>query len=209
MMSRIITISREFGSGGRELGKRLAEELNVPCYDHEIIEMVAEHQGFAPEYVSQVSEKDIQVFYPSTIGNRFSLSHTAPNQSMKVVLAERDVIKRLAAQGNCVIVGRCADILLSDMAPLNIFVYADCASKLERCGKRAAAEENLSAREMQKKIKKVDKERAAYRALFTEDKWGNKESYHLCINTSGKEIKHLVPAIAMYAKAWFEEEEGK
>lgn len=209
MMSRIITISREFGSGGRELGKRLAEELNVPCYDHEIIEMVAEHQGFAPEYVSQVSEKDIQVFYPSTIGNRFSLSHTAPNQSMKVVLAERDVIKRLAAQGNCVIVGRCADILLSDMTPLNIFVYADCASKLERCGKRAATEETLSAREMQKKMKKIDKERAAYRALFTEDRWGNKESYHLCINTSGKEIKRLVPAIAVYAKAWFEEEESK
>ena len=208
-MSRIVTISREFGSGGRELGKRLAEELNVPCYDHEIIEMVAKHQGFAAEYVSQVSEKEIQIFYPSTIGNRFSLSHAAPNQSMQVVLAERNVIRRLATQGNCVIVGRCADILLSDMIPFNIFVYADGVSKLERCSKRAAEEENLSAREMQKRMKKIDKQRAAYRALFTEERWGNKESYHLCINTSGKEIKRLVPAIAVYAKAWFEEKESK
>lgn len=206
-MSSIITISREFGSGGRELGKRLAEELKVPCYDHEIIEMVAEHQGFAMEYVSQVSEKEIQAFYPATIGTRFSLPHTAPNQSMQVVLAEREVIRRLAAQGSCVIVGRCADILLKEMIPFNLFVYADRASKLERCSKRATAKENFSAREIQKKMKKIDKERAAYRALFTEDRWGNKESYHLCINTSGKEIKRLIPGIAAYAEAWFEEKE--
>lgn len=207
-MSNIITVSREFGSGGRELGKRLAEALNVPCYDHEIIEMVAKHQGFDPEYVSQVSEKEIQAFYPSTIGNRFSLSHTMPNQSMQVVLAEREVIKHFAAQGDCVIVGRCADVLLREKTPLNLFVYADMASKLERCAQRATAEEHFSAKEMQKKMKKIDKERAAYRALFTEDRWGSKESYHLCINTSGMEIKHLISAIAAYATAWFEEKKA-
>lgn len=204
-MSKVITISREFGSGGRELGKRLAEEMGVPCYDHEIVEMVAKRQGLNPEYVSGVSEKEIQVFYPTTIGNRFSMSHTAANQSMQVVLAERDVIKKLAGQGDCVIVGRCADILLKEKNPLNIFVYADNSSKLERCSQRAAAEEKFSAKEMQKKMKKIDKERASYRALFTEERWGNKESYHLCINTSGKEIKRLVPAIAAYAKVWFGE----
>lgn len=208
-MSRIITISREFGSGGRELGKRLADELNIPCYDHEIIEMVAKHNNLNSKYVSQFSEKDIRIFYPSTIGNRFSMSHIASNQPMQIVLAQRNVITHLAAQGDCVIVGRCADILLKDMTPFNIFVYADSASKLERCGKRATKDENFSAKEMQRKMKKIDKERAAYRALFTEEKWGNKESYHLCINTSEKEIKNLIPAIAEYAKLWFEEKECK
>ncbi|MCY7009274.1 cytidylate kinase-like family protein [Fusobacterium simiae] len=201
-MPKIITISREFGSGGRELGKRLAEELGIPCYDHEIIEIVAKQEGLNPEYVSKVSEK----FYPSTIGNRFSISYTSTNQSIQVLLAEREVIKKLASLKDCVIVGRCADVLLKEMKPFNIFVYADIASKLERCSKRATTEEKISAKEMEKKMKKIDKERASYRALFTENKWGNKEGYHLCINTSKKEIKQLIPGIVEYTKVWFKGE---
>ena len=204
-MPDIITISREFGSGGRELGKRLADELDVPCYDQEIIDMVAKQQGFNPQYVADISEKDVRAFYPSTIGNRFSMSHIVADQSMNVVLVEQEIIKKLAQKEGCIIVGRCADILLRDMNPLNIFVYADSASKLERCSQRAAAGEDFSAREMQRKMKKIDKERAAYRGLFTESPWGQKESYHLCVNTSGKEIKTLVPAIAAYVKRWFGE----
>lgn len=204
-MSKIITISREFGSGGRELGKRLADELGVPCYDHEIINMVAEQQGFNPQYVANISEKEVRVFYPTTIGNRFSLGHFAANQSMKVVLAENEIIKKLAQKEDCVIVGRCADLLLQNMNPFNIFVYADVVSKLERCSKRASKVEEFSPEEMQEKIRNIDKERANYRGLFTENTWGQKEYYHLCINTSGKDVKMLVPAIAMYSKLWFGE----
>lgn len=202
-MSNIITISREFGSGGRELGKRLAEYLNVPIYDHEIIEMVAHEQGLNPKYVSKVSESDIKSFYPTTIGNRFNISHAPAYQPMNTILAEQDLIKRLAEEGDCVIVGRGADILLREMHPFNIFVYADVAAKLERCSLRAKPDEKLTAKDLQKKMKKIDKDRAAFRALFTEEKWGHKESYHLCINTSGKEIKYFIPAIAEYSKIWF------
>ena len=85
---------------------------------------------------------------------------------------------------------------------MNIFVYADQHSKLERCKQRAEENKHFSEREMLKKIKQIDKERAAYRELFTENDWGRKESYHLCINTSGKEIKALIPAIAEYVKLW-------
>lgn len=158
---KIITISREFGSGGRELGKRLADVLGVPCYDHEIIDMVAEKHGFDKNYVSHISEKDIRMFYPSTIGTRF-------------------------------------------MNPLNMFVYADRPSKLQRCKDRADKNEHISEKEIFCRMKQIDKERAAYRKLFTDEKWGRKEFYHLCINTSGKKIKMLIPAVAAYVNAWFE-----
>lgn len=200
---KIITISREFGSGGRELGKRLSDYLGVPCYDHEIIDVVAEQHGYDKNYVSHISEKDIRVFYPSTIGHRFIGPNHAAQQSVKVTLAQHEIIRHLAARGDCVIVGRCADVVCRDMNPLNIFVYADKISKLARCQARAGEGEHLSEKEMLRKMKQIDRERAGYRELFTEEAWGHKESYHLCINTSGREIKTLVPAIGEYAKLWF------
>lgn len=91
------------------------------------------------------------------------------------------------------------------MNPLNIFVYADTLSKLARCQARASETEHFPEKEMLRKMKQIDKERSAYRQLFTEAAWGRKESYHLCVNTSGREIRSLVPAIGAYAKLWFEE----
>lgn len=200
---KIITISREFGSGGRELGKRLADTLGVPCYDHEIIEMVAERYGFDKNHVAHVSEKDIRVFYHTTIAHRLVTPHPIAQQSISITVAEHTLIKELAQQGDCVIVGRCADVICREMHPFNIFVYADKLSKLARCEERADKNERLSEKDLLRKMKQIDKERAAYWALFTEEDWGRKESYHLCVNTSGKEIKTLVPAIAEYAKLWF------
>ena len=202
---RIITISREFGSGGRELGKRLADALGIPCYDHEIIDMVAEKHGLNKNYVSHISEKDIRVFYPSTIGHRFLTYQSALQQPVKIAVAQQEMIRQLALQGDCVFVCPCADVLCKDLNPLNMFVYADRLSKLKRCETRADESECLSEKELLRKMKQIDKERAAYRELFTEEKWGRKEHYHLCINTSGKEIKTLVPAIAAYVNIWFEQ----
>lgn len=200
---KIITISREFGSGGREVGKRLADALGIPCYDHEIIDMVAEKHGFNKEYVAHISEKDIRIFYPRTIAHRLIIPHPATHQPMKIVAAEHELIRQLAAESDCVVVGRCADIVCRDMHPFNIFVYADRASKLQRCRERATINEHFSEKEMLRRMKQIDKERAAYRNLFIEDDWGNKEPYHLCINTSRMNIKALIPAIAEYAKIWF------
>ena len=200
---KIITISREFGSGGRELGKRLADALGIPCYDHEIMEMVAERHGFGKEHVAHVSDKDIRVFYPIMIAHRLITPHPMAQQSVKIAVAEHETIKELANEGDCVIVGRCSDVILREMNPMNIFVYADTPSKLERCKSKADENEHFSDKEMLKKMKQIDKERAAYRAMFTECAWGRKESYHLCINTSGKEIKTLIPGIAEYVKLWF------
>lgn len=203
---KIITISREFGSGGRELGKRLADALGIPCYDHEIIEMVAERHGFDKDHVAHVSEKDIRVFYPTTIAHRLITPHPMVQQSIKIAACEHEIIKEIASKGDCVIVGRCSDVILREMNPMNIFVYADTASKLERCKSKADETEHFSDKEMLKKMKQIDKERAAYRAMFTEFDWGRKEAYHLCVNTSGKVIKTLIPGVAEYVKLWFGED---
>ena len=186
---RIITISREFGSGGRELGTRLADALGIPCYDHEIIDMVAEKYGFDKNHIAHVSEKDIRVFYPTTIAHRLIAPHPMTQQSVSITVAEHELINELAQQGDCVIVGRSADIGLREMNPMNIFVYADWQSKLNRCKNRADENEHFSEKEILKKMKQIDKERAAYRSLFCEEDWGQKASYHLCINTSSKAIK--------------------
>lgn len=202
-MKRIITISREFGSGGRELGKRLADALEIPCYDHEIIDMIAEQHGFDKGYVARVSEKDFCAIYPMTIAHRFSAPNYVVNGAVQIAVTQRKIIEQLAEQGECVIVGRCADIILRDMTPLNLFVYADQQSKLARCISRAPEGEKLSSAEMTRKMRQIDRGRAAYRNLYTDTKWGQKEAYHLCINTSGKEIKKLIPPLVGYSSCWF------
>lgn len=162
--------------------------------------MVATKTTLDKQYISHLSEKDIRVFYPSTIAQRF----VAPaQQSVAIALAQHEIIKTLARKGDCVIVGRCADIICRDLSPLNIFVYAESSSKLSRCLTRSRENEQMSEKDMLKKMRQIDKERAAYRELFTESPWGRKESYHLCINTTGREIKALTPALGEYVKQWF------
>ncbi|MBE6970957.1 MAG: cytidylate kinase-like family protein [Ruminococcaceae bacterium] len=203
---KIITISREFGSGGRELGKRLADALGIPCYDHEIIEMIAKENGFDERYVANVSEKSIEAAYPLTIGHRFAMPPMQiMDQSIRVATAQRKIIENFAEQGDCVIVGRCADVILADMKPLNLFVYADMPSKVQRCMERAPEGENLTANELERKIKQIDKQRTQHHQMYSDTKWGNKEGYHLCINTSGKEIKKLIPALVQFVNDWFDE----
>ena len=109
------------------------------------------------------------MFYPTTIAHRLIAPHPMTQRSVSIAVSEHELIKELAQQGDCVIVGRCADIVLREMHPMNIFVYADQQSKLNRCKRRADGNERFSEKEMLKKMKQIDKERAAYR--------GNVKSY--------------------------------
>ncbi len=200
---KIITIGREFGSGGRELGKRLADAIGVPCYDKEIINEIAKLKGVTSEHVKHITQSDIRTIYTGTIG-RTLYSPIYHNQTaVDILSSQTEVIKRLASESDCVIVGRQADTLLADMKPLNFFVYADKEAKLKRC--MARAEEGETEKEILKKMKKIDKIRAANRRIIGEKEWGARENYHLCINTSGVEIKALVPALVEYVKVWFEQ----
>ena len=206
---KIITISREFGSGGRELGKRLADALGVPCYDQQIIELVAEREKLDKTYVASRSEKDIRVFYPTTIARGFYRPNYMVMQSVQIMSAEQDIIKKLADAGDCVIVGRAADVILEEYNPFRIFVCADDASKIARCRSRAESDENLSDKEILRKCREIDKRRSSYRRMFTDKKWGDASGSDICINTTGREIKTLIPALSAYIEAWYSKEKSE
>lgn len=197
-MNRVITIGREFGSGGRELGKRLAELLNIAYYDKEIIEEIAKRTQLAEEYVQQIVESHTGVFFPITVGRSF---HTSGNdylirQYAAVYAEQANVLREMADRSDCVIVGRCADHILKDYRPLRIFVYADTDSKLKRCRQKGDEHEHLSDRELQKKIRRIDRSRAKYYKHYTDRVWGKHTNYDLCINTSSVSVKQAAEALA-------------
>lgn len=203
-----ITIGREFGSGGRELGKRLAEELGYAYYDEEILAAIAEKSGLAKEYVVGIVEQEIPKAYPIRYGRTLRTAGRYNEQPIKVLRAQEEVLRELAQKSDCVIVGRCADIILKDLNPLNLFVHASMDSKVQRCRFKAAADEQLSDRELQKLIRKTERQRKNYYETISDQSWGAKENYHLCINTTsrninGKEIKVHIPAIAAFCRSWF------
>ncbi len=201
----IITISREFGSGGRELGKRLSDVLKHPCYDKEIIQTIAERHGFDEQYVSHVSEKILQATYPLTIGHRFTMAPSPiAKQAVAIAAEQQKIIENFAKQDDCILIGRCADVIVKEYHPFNIFVYADMDTKRKRCIERAPKGEHLTPTELERKIREIDKERAKHREFYIGAKENTRSNYHLCINTSGIEIKKIVPVLAEYIKVWFE-----
>ncbi len=200
-MNKIITIGREFGSGGRELGRRLARELNFDYYDKEILSEIAKHTSLSEEYVQQVVENQPRQLYPITVGRSFLYVDTQPLQQASTVFqAQQQSIREIAERSDCVIVGRCADYILREMKPFRIFVYADLQSRIERCRSRAAEGENLSDREYKQQIQSVDKSRARYYDFYTDMKWGDKLNYELCINTTGQDIPALAGFLARIFK---------
>ena len=201
---KIITISREFGSGGRELGKRLADRLGFAYYDREIVSAIAQHSQLHEDYVASVLEKPV-LNYPITFGRTFASPVLLQSSATKVLVAQQQILKEVAQRGeDCVIVGRCADVILREYQPLNLFVYADLPSKLQRCMDRAPEGENLTQRELERMMKQIDSGRAKSRDLLAGGKWGAKECYQLCVNTSGQSIKAMVPWVAGYVHYWFE-----
>ncbi len=198
----VITISREFGSGGRELGKRLADELGYAYYDREIVEEIAKRSQLDENYIAYTLDGGMFRTFPIHFGRTFSYSPTLMANEAKLLAEQNKLLKELAAKGNCIIVGRAADVILRDFKPFNIFVYADMPSKLARCREKGEAHESLSDRELTRKIKQVDADRKRYHGIISDTPWGDKRGYHLCINTSSKEIKPLVPIIASYYKLW-------
>ena len=200
-MNKIITIGREFGSGGRELGRRLARELGFDYYDKEILTEIARHTSLSEEYVQQVVENQPRQLFPITVGRSFLYVDTQPLQQANTVFqAQQEIIREMAERSDCVIVGRCADYILRDMKPFRIFVYADMQSRIDRCRSRAAEGENLTNKEYKQQITSMDKSRARYYDFYTDMKWGDKLNYELCINTTNQDIPTLVGFLAKLFK---------
>ena len=201
---KIITISREFGSGGRELGKRLADILGCDYYDSEIIYAVAQKSGFDKKYVENVLDNHGWQKFPVTFGGTISSYPYLNSIGVELLLEQKKVIEEIAALGkDCVIVGRNADVLLSEYNPFSIFVCADTDSKVKRCRERAPEGEELTDKELAKKLRQIDKRRAQTRAILSGSEWGQRDVYHLTVNTTGWNIRELAPAVAEFASRWF------
>lgn len=201
-MHKIITISREFGSGGREFGRHLADTLNIKYYDKEIISKIAEKADLSESYVKDVVEKRPMPLFPMTIGATFAAVGVYYPLMVEesVYTAQTEVLRELAEQSDCVIVGRCADYILRSYDPFKIFIYADMDSRIKRCMERSAPEEHFTEKEMKKKINNVDESRAKYYDFYTGQKWGARQNYNVCINTTGMNVKELAEAYATMLK---------
>jgi cytidylate kinase len=202
---RIITISREFGSGGRELGKRLAELLGYDYYDREIITAIAKKHDMNEGFVENALENHWWQSVPLTYRNSFAAISPMQEIQTALLVEERNVIESIASAGkNCVIVGRNADVRLKDYQPFRIFVCAEMDAKIKRCIERGNEGEDLSEKTIKKNIKTIDKNRARNTEIITGNKWGDPACYDLVVNTTKWSIKELVPAVAEYADKFFD-----
>lgn len=189
MKKRVITISREFGSGGRTIGKKVAEKLGIPCYDAQIIQEMAKETGFTPDYVEEAGEYAPGGFLASAFTNRAF----GPTNEDILWVCQNNVIVDLARNGPCVIVGRCADYILKDQADcLKVFIHASMDFRANRIVE-VYGERDQSPEE---RLRDKDKRRAAYHRFYTNMKWGYAQNYHLTLDSGTLGIDQCVDIIA-------------
>lgn len=191
MKNRIITISREFGSGGRTIGKEVAAKLEIPCYDYELIEKIAEESNFSKEYIAERGEYTAHSgWLGSAFADRDFNGHSYQDDIWSV---QRKIILELAEKGPCVIVGRCADYILRDKADcLTVFIHSDLQKRAERIVKQYG-ERDIAP---EKRLRDKDKRRAAYYQFYTDMKWGSVQNYHVALDSGVLGIDQCVETLA-------------
>ena len=198
-MNRVITIGREFGSGGREIGVKLAERLGIPFYDKEIVTMAAEAGGLDEAFIEMNEEGGHRVNRRGGI-RRASLASFKyqPSFSDGIFLHQCEAVKKLASEGPCVIVGRCSDYVLRFDGSIDVFIAASMPFKIAR--KRAMAPEkaDFTDAQMEKWISDVNRSRCDYYEHYTGRKWGHIQNYHLCIFSDMVGIDGSVDTIMAY-----------
>lgn len=192
MSNRIITISREFGSGGRTIGRKIAAELGLPCYDAELIEKLEEATGLSRQYIAERGEYASHGgWLASAFSDRDRNGHSVQDDLWCV---QRQVILDLAKNGPCVIVGRCADYILREAADcLNIFIYSD----MEKRAKRIVEQYGIRDDAPEKRLRDKDRRRAAYYQFYTGIKWGVVQNYHAALNSGALGIETCIEMIAL------------
>lgn len=212
-MKSIITISREYGSGGRLIGKKVAESLGYEFFDKEIIDMAAQESGLSPEFIKKTEQNLSSGFlYNLLLGTSYSGTAANTPQSIngsqilpladQVFNAERKTILNIAKNGNAVIVGRCADYILSTSdeidkkTVLNVFIYGEIEEKLKRIEELYKETESAA----KKTILQIDKRRANHYNTFTENTWGDRKNYDIMINSSTAGIETTAAIISEIAK---------
>lgn len=203
-MKTIITIGRQAGSGGKEIGQKLAAALGVKCYDKELLERAAKDSGLCEAIFENHDEKPTRSFLYSLVMDTYSYSYTStgfPEMPLnhKVFLAQFNAIKKLAdEEGSCIIVGRCGDYALEEYDNcIRVFIYAPLEDRVERVSKIR----DMSPAKTKDMLLKTDKQRASYYNYYTNKKWGDAASYDLCINSSVLSIDGTVELIKSLVKA--------
>ena len=197
------------GSGGRELGRRLAEKLGFAYYDDEIIAEISKRTSLSEEYVQQIVEHRPVTLMPITIGHSFyPVQHPLMEQSQNIYQEQAQIINEMSEKSPCVIVGCCADYILRQKKLLRLFVFADMQSKIERCRLKGPEEETLTDKQLRRQIQKVERNRAKYYEFYTGRTWGDKLNYDLLINTTNTDIRLIVDVICrMFDKNEYGESE--
>ena len=199
MANLYLTIGRQFGSGGREIGKKVAQGLGIPYYDKELLAVAAKESGLSHEFLKNYDEKPTNSFlYSLVLGQQNLLAgvHGATVEQM-AANAQRDAVRSVAEKGGCVIVGRCADYILRDRPNLmRVFVRADLDARVQRVCQR----DGMSEKEAAEKIKRMDRTRASYYNFYTDQKWGSAEFYDLCISSSWRGVDAAAEMILRFCQ---------
>lgn len=203
----IYTIGREFGSSGHNIGKKLAEKLNIPYYDNELLARTAKDSGYCEEILQNCDEKPTSSFLYNLVFDTYNASGIPTGNfldmplNQKVFLAQFESIKKIAEEGGCVIVGRCADYALSDRNDvLSVFIKASEEYKIKNVMKHYPDLDEKKAKDM---IYKQDKKRASYYNYYTSKRWGDCRSYDLSVSTSDLGVDGAVDMIIEYSKRKF------
>ena len=203
-MSRVITIGREYGSAGHDIGELIAKELGYTFYDKELVEMAAKNSNISPETVKYMDEKASSSLLYSLASGSYSsrgaggaLYYEMPLND-KLFIAQSDVIKNVAKKGDCVIVGRCADYVLSDedVETVKVFVYAPQAYRI----KRVMEAFGITERKAKERVQKTDKQRKTYYSYYTNLNWGEMSNYDICINSCTTGIERGAKIIIDYIR---------
>lgn len=203
-MKTVITIGRQYGSAGHEIGEKVAQYFNVPFYDKTILTRAAKESGFCEEMIKNHDERPTNSFLYNLVMDTYSFGYNSSSFvdmpiSHKVFLAQFDAIKSFADEGPCVVVGRCADYALAEYDNvLNLFIYADEDFKAKYLMEHDKSIKSLE--EAKDIFIKKDKQRQSYYNYYSTKKWGRAESYDLCINSSKLGIEGTVKFISQYVE---------
>ena len=199
---KIITITRQYGSGGHDIGKLLSERLGIPFYDKELISLAAKKSGVSPEVFAQADERmsNSLLYTLSTglynYGNGFSAMGDLPMNDRLYILQHK-IIKEKAEKEVFVVVGRCADYILKEYDNVvRVFVYADLDVRV----RRAVERQDIEASRARQAVSKVDKNRANYYSFYSGQKWGAPENYDLCLNSTKLSVEQAADLIIDYLK---------
>ena len=188
MGNKIVTIGRQFGSNGRNIGRAVAEKLGVNFYDKELLKLAARNSGVCEELLQTLDEKPNKSFLYSVVMDPYAFAYSYNNNGYNMNISQQafqatfDTIKTIADNESCVIVGRCSDYILRDNPDVfNVFIYAPLETRIKTVMERFP---ELSESKAKEQINKEDKARASYYNYYSSKKWGKMDSYHLCIDSS-------------------------